>query len=146
MNHEQVQQLISGHIDNALSDQESAALFTHLGQCANCRRVLRAAGAVQSYFADVDLGTVPSSVDQRVFSSFQAALAARRQSIQPNLFWYKNILMPVPVAASIAVLLIVGSLLLSPAIFLGEQREETANTEQADHPEVPYWQQTIPMR
>ncbi|MFH0990946.1 MAG: zf-HC2 domain-containing protein [bacterium] len=146
MNHEQVQQLISGYIDNALSDRESAALFTHLGQCADCRRVLRTAGAVRSYLADVDLGTVPTSLDRRVFSSFQAARAVRPQTINANLFWFKNILMPVPVAASIAVLLIVGSLLLSPAIFSGERREETTNTEQAEQPEVPYWQQTIPLR
>ena len=116
MNHQPYQERISLCIDNALSDKESAKLFAHLSRCNNCREFMKSTMAVRAHIADEKLAEVPLSLDRRVLSSVAGKTVQGERSAWYEPAWFTRISIPLPAAASILFLIIVGSLLLSPII------------------------------
>ncbi|MCX6143370.1 MAG: zf-HC2 domain-containing protein [Ignavibacteriales bacterium] len=116
MNHENFQQRISLYVDNALSDTDTATLFAHLSRCAECREFMRLTLGVHAYIAEEELAEVPLSLDRRVLAS--VAMASDQPERRPWYapMWFTRISIPLPAAASILFLIIVGSLLFSPIL------------------------------
>ena len=117
MNHERFQELVNLYIDEGLDDAQSVELFAHLSTCDNCRNIMRSSLRVRTYFQQEELEEVPASLDARVYKSARMNTAApvRRNLLAP--LWYTRILIPLPAAASIAILILIGSLLFSPLLF-----------------------------
>ncbi len=116
MTHVEYQQRISQFIDIALTDKESSELYTHLAECDECRMFMRISMSVRSRIADETLEEVPQSLDRRVLLSGpqRKSRPVRESRISP--VWFTRISIPLPAAASLLFLVIVGSLLLSPLI------------------------------
>ena len=116
MNHKPFQERISLYVDNALEDKESAKLFAHLSRCDDCREFMRMTLRVQTHIAEEELAEVPVSLDRRVLSDvpMKSTEARRRTWFAP--VWFTRISIPLPAAASILFLIIVGSLLFSPIL------------------------------
>lgn len=116
MNHTEHQERISLYIDGALSDKESAELFAHLSACDECRMFMKIILSVHSQIGDEELQDVPASLDRRVLASAarENSEARRRNWYAP--VWFTRVSIPVPAAASILFLIIVGSLLFSPLL------------------------------
>lgn len=116
MNHESYQERISLYIDNALNDKDTAELFAHLSGCDECRKFMKITMSVHAHVADEELEEVPASLDRRVLSSVTRESAEIEQSKWYSPVWVTRIVIPLPAAASILFLIIVGSLLFSPLL------------------------------
>ena len=116
MNHQTYQDLISLYIDNALSDKESTKLFAHLSRCDECRVFVKAGLVVRTHMAEEELAEVPPSLDRRVLSSVMTRSDETMQGAWYAPVWFTRISIPLPAAASIVFLIIVGSLLFSPIL------------------------------
>ena len=123
MPHTHEEQFISLYIDNALSDKDSSELFSHLAGCSACRMHMKIAMSVHSQIAGEPLADVPLSLDRRVLASVarESAVPKRRNWYTP--VWFTTISIPLPAAASIVFLLIVGSLLFSPLLTSEPQQQ-----------------------
>ncbi|MEK6756840.1 MAG: zf-HC2 domain-containing protein [Bacteroidota bacterium] len=121
MNHEHYQQLASQFIDHELDAPSERELFLHLSSCAECRDFLRASWELQTEI----LGGKPKrdvEVERRV---------SREPKGRVYPLWVTRISIPLPAAASIVFLLIVGSLLFSPLILQEEKPRPEIKIEQA---------------
>jgi hypothetical protein len=116
MNHQPYQERISLYIDNALSDKESAKLFAHLSQCDDCRMFMKLTSSVHSHIGEEKLAEVSLSLDRRVLTSVAAASDKSEGRLWYAPVWFTRISIPLPAAASILFLIIVGSLLFSPIL------------------------------
>ncbi len=116
MAHTEQEQLISLYIDSALSDKDSSALFAHLTGCSECRMHMKIATSIHSQIAGEALADVPLSLDRRVRASVARESAAPKRQSWYSPIWFTRISIPLPAAASIVFLLIVGSLLFSPLL------------------------------
>jgi predicted anti-sigma-YlaC factor YlaD len=117
MNHEQFRELVNLYIDGALDDTQSAEIFSHLSTCIDCRNLMRSSLQVRSYYQNMELEETPASLDHRVLAN---ASMKSKKSIRHNILiplWYTRISLPLPAAASIAILILIGSLLFSPLLF-----------------------------
>jgi hypothetical protein len=116
MNHETCQEQISLYVDHALVDKESAELFAHLSLCDDCRAFMKLTLRIHAHLKDEDLVEVPLSLDRRVLRdvSTKSVEASRKAWYAP--LWFTRISIPLPAAASILFLIIVGSLLFSPIL------------------------------
>jgi hypothetical protein len=116
MTHIHYQQHISLYVDNALNDKDTANLFAHLSRCADCRAFMKLTMGVHAHIAEEELADAPLSLDRRVLASVAATLdrSERRPWYAP--MWFTRISIPLPAAASILFLIIVGSLLFSPIL------------------------------
>jgi anti-sigma factor RsiW len=116
MNHETHQELISLYIDNTLNDKESAELFAHLAGCNECRDFMKVTMRVHAHIVEEELAEVPLSLDRRVLGSVGKKSAELKPSSWYTPVWFTRVSIPVPAAASILFLIIVGSLLFSPLL------------------------------
>ncbi|HEY6951069.1 MAG TPA: zf-HC2 domain-containing protein [Bacteroidota bacterium] len=116
MNHTYFQELISLHIDNELTDAQSAELFAHLAECNPCRSFLKTTMIIRSHIAHNQLADVPQSLDRRVLGFREQILrpAARNARLAP--LWWTRISIPLPAAASLAFLIVFCSLLFAPIV------------------------------
>ncbi len=121
MNHEQFQELMNRYLDEGLNDGPSAQMFEHLGACSDCRNFMRSSMRIRSYYLQQEPKEVPASLDRRIAESVEMipATVQRRQFLAP--FWTARLSVPVPVAASILFLILVGSLLFSPLFYLEQK-------------------------
>lgn len=117
MTHTQYQEFISEHVDNGLSDAESAELFAHLALCDACRKFLRTAMSIRSQIASQELAEVPDSLGRRVLGGVAPKERAKMSIDWLAPIWWTRISIPLPAAASLAFLILVGTLLFSPVIF-----------------------------
>ena len=78
---------------------------------------MRSSLRVRTYFQKEELEEVPASLNVRVYKSARTKTTTpvRRNLLTP--LWYTRILIPLPAAASIAILILIGSLLFSPLLF-----------------------------
>lgn len=123
MNHQPYQERISLYVDNALNDKESAKLFAHLSRCDDCRVFMKLALRVHTHIAEEDLADVPLALDRRVLGSVATKSIQVQQAPWYAPVWFTRISIPLPAAASILFLIIVGSLLLSPILSQEPQRQ-----------------------
>ncbi len=123
MNHESYQERISLYVDNALNDKDTAKLFAHLSRCADCREFMKLTAGVHAQIAEEELAEVSLSLDRRVLASVVAASDRSERRLWYAPVWFTRISIPLPAAASILFLIIVGSLLFSPILSQGPQRQ-----------------------
>jgi hypothetical protein len=123
MTHNHYQQHISLYVDNALSDKESAKLFAHLSRCNECRTFLKGAQQLCAHIVDEKLEEVPLSLDRSVLAEVSAIAHQSQRKAWYAPVWFTRISIPLPAAASILFLIMVGSLLLSPILAQPPQRQ-----------------------
>ena len=116
MNHDQFQEHISLYVDHALSDKESAELFAHLASCAECRSFMNITMRMHNQIMDEGLAEVPLSLDRRVLAIPVKGTAEPKRRRWYAPVWFTRVSIPLPAAASILFLIIVGSLLASPLL------------------------------
>ena len=124
MTHNEHQQRISLYIDNELNDKESSELFAHLAGCSECRTYMKISMRVRSQIANEELADVPRTLDRRILTSVARENAALKRQTWYSPVWFTRISIPLPAAASIVLLLIVGSLLFYP-LLTPEQQQRT---------------------
>jgi anti-sigma factor RsiW len=122
MTHNEHQQRISLYVDNELNDKESSELFAHLAGCSECRTYMKIGMRVRSQIANEELADVPRSLDRRVLASVARANATLERRTWYSPVWFTRISIPLPAAASIVFLLIVGSLLFYPLLAPEQQQ------------------------
>jgi anti-sigma factor RsiW len=105
---------ISALVDHELGDEESRGLFVHLSTCEMCRRSLQTVLDLRSDLHAQGSLTAPTEMDEKVISRITSAQRAQvdRKAI-PRLAWHGRVSAPLPVAAGIALMLMIGSFLLS---------------------------------
>jgi anti-sigma factor RsiW len=123
MNHDQHQKRISLYVDHSLSDAEAAKLFAHLSRCKECRTFLTVTLGVHAHIAEERLEEVPQSLDRRVLADVAAAARPTEADAWYAPVWFTRISIPLPAAASILFLIIVGSLLFSPILAQPPQQQ-----------------------
>lgn len=116
MTHKHYQQCISLYVDNALNDKETAKLFAHLSRCNECRTFLKMTLHLHAHIVDEKLEEVPSSLDRSVLADVAAMAVSAQSKAWYAPVWFTRISIPLPAAASILFLIIVGSLLFSPIL------------------------------
>jgi predicted anti-sigma-YlaC factor YlaD len=129
MKHEQAQEFVNLYLDEGLTDDRSAQMFEHLGTCNECRNFMQTSLRIRSYYQQMELSDAPSSLDRRIAVSIGTA---RRENQRTNFFlplWTTRLSIPVPVAASILFLILVGSLLISPILYQKSQYSGGQQTE-----------------
>jgi len=106
---------ISAFIDGQLADGEEAAVFSHLSRCADCRHFLGSAIELRRRLVAARPVRSPSNRRSRPDG----------RKVDPLvLAWQKRV--PLPVAASIAVLIMLGSLAVSARLFASESSSPSA--------------------
>jgi hypothetical protein len=116
MTHEHYQQRISLFVDHSLSDAEAAKLFAHLSRCKECRGFLTVTLGLHAHIAGDHLEEVPQSLDRRVLADVATVARPKQANAWYAPVWFTRISIPLPAAASILFLIIVGSLLFSPIL------------------------------
>ena len=116
MTHEHYQERISLYVDNALSDKETAKLFAHLSRCDECRTFLKATLRLHAHIVEEKLEEVPRSLDRSVLADVATSAVPTQRRAWYAPMWFTRISIPLPAAASILFLIIVGSLLFSPIL------------------------------
>ena len=133
MSNEHVEQSVSAFIDQELSDTESAEMFAHLSTCEACRMFLKRTLKLRSAISAAPSPAAPGAIGANISSAIRPA---RRSAQSSYPIWRLNISIPLPAAASIAFLLIVGTLIVSPMVFVPQPREtQTAEQTISNFPE-----------
>jgi len=94
MSHEQIQEQVSRLVDNALREDESAALFAHLAECGACRQFLQLSIQIRSGLAQ-DLPVPSTAVDAKLRRQFSGA-TVQSSHIGQSL-WRQRVGVRVPV-------------------------------------------------
>jgi len=131
MDHERCFEFINLHIDNQLGDRGSSELFAHLGTCEACREFMRTTMQVRSHIASRELAEVPLTLDRRILASVRreaGTVRGKKRWFEP--VWFTRISIPLPAAASIIFLVIVGSLLFSPLLLHEEKPRQEVKVEE----------------
>ncbi|MBI3110773.1 MAG: zf-HC2 domain-containing protein [Ignavibacteriales bacterium] len=116
---EQYQMQIAQLFDNELRGEESSTVFAHLGACSECRDFFQASLQVRAELMNAETITAPDELDDRMRG---AGLIPTEQTFsRKTSIWDLRIVFPLPTAASIALLLIIGSLFVAPALFHDSQ-------------------------
>ena len=123
MTHIHYQQHISLYVDHALSDTESSKLFAHLSRCKECRSFLKLTSHVHARIADQELAEIPPSLDRSVLADVATEAVTTRNKAWYAHVWFTRISIPLPAAASILFLIMVGSLLVAPILAQPPQRQ-----------------------
>jgi hypothetical protein len=79
---------------------------------------------VHSHITGEELAEIPSSLDRRVLGSLARGAAEVKRSSRSTPVWFTRVSIPLPAAASILFLIIVGSLLFSP-VLAGDRQQRT---------------------
>jgi anti-sigma factor RsiW len=112
MTHDDFQEQISQLIDSELGKENQPALFEHLSFCAECRSFLSSTLALRSKLATLS-EPIPAGLDVRMQNTY-AATPIYRFNAQPAA-------VRLALAASIAFILLMGSLLFGPQILRTQQ-------------------------
>jgi anti-sigma factor RsiW len=121
MSHSDYQEQVSLYVDGILDDKASASLFAHLSECVKCRLLLKVSMRVREHVAERNLEMTPLSLDRRILGSIPSLEKNSSPWYAP--VWFTRISVPLPAAASIVFLIIVGCLLFSPLLAQGQKQE-----------------------
>ncbi len=116
MSHESYQEQISQLIDGELEAGLQPPLFAHLSACNECRLFLNSTIALRSKLTATTI-QVPQSLDQKMLSSLSVPLMYQLNA-RPAAF-------RLALAASIAFILLIGSILIGPQILRTEQEPQS---------------------
>ncbi|MEK9139243.1 MAG: zf-HC2 domain-containing protein, partial [Bacteroidota bacterium] len=112
------QEQVSQLIDNELGERESPALFGHLSMCAECRGFLHTTFRLRSGLQEHGPLLAPTHLDEKVLGP--AIVKKGRvpdRLVTPSILWKRRVSLPIPVAAAVIVLLMLGSIALSSLWF-----------------------------
>jgi hypothetical protein len=84
------QEMISAYADNELNDDETAGLFFHLGECAECRDFMKSVGMLRRVLQDVE----PAG------------------DVQRRSLWKRKLSVSYPVAAIVALVMLISSTMM----------------------------------
>jgi predicted anti-sigma-YlaC factor YlaD len=120
------QEQVSQFIDNELEERDAPALFSHLSTCEECRGFLRTTMRLRAGLQEQAPLLAPNHLDEKVMGARPASkrFAPDRVAIPgvtPTIVWKRRISLPVPVAAVVIVLLMLGSIALSSLWFRGSE-------------------------
>lgn len=102
-------------LENELRGEESSAVFAHLADCSVCRDFFHASLQVRAELKNAETITAPDELDDHMRA---AGLIPKEQPTSRRIsIWDLRIAFPLPAAASIALLLIIGSLFVAPVLF-----------------------------
>ncbi|MDD8018593.1 MAG: zf-HC2 domain-containing protein [Bacteroidota bacterium] len=87
---DEYQEMVSAYIDNELADNETSKLFYHLGECAECRSLMKSMMQLRTALREAEFG-VPKQAERKSF-------------------WKKSFSISYPIAALIACMMLVSSL------------------------------------
>jgi len=122
------QEQISGMIDDELADRQKPELFFHLSECTECREFLQSCLRLRSSLVRARGMSVPSKIDERIERMSFGESASRHAGLGRRL-WNTQIAFPIPVAASIALLLVVVSLIFSPLLVISGDEDVRTSQE-----------------
>ena len=120
MTHDDFQEQISQLIDGELGGENQPALFEHLSSCAECRSFLNSTLALRSKLATM-VAPIPAGLDVRMQNTFAATPS--------YLFNAQPAAVRLAFAASIAFILLMGSLLFGPQILKTQQMPMSSETQ-----------------
>ena len=120
MTHDDYQEQISQLIDGELGEKAQPELFAHLGTCRDCRSFLNSALTLRSNLATLST-PISQGLDQRMRITF-AATPIDRFNAQPAAF-------RLALAASIAFILLMGTLLFGPQMLRTQQMPMSSETQ-----------------
>jgi anti-sigma factor RsiW len=111
---EQYEEQVSALIDHELTDDETQVLFAHLSTCPTCRRSLQSVLDLRSDLGEEVSPMAPKELDEKVLSLMPMTkrLEADRKPVRGHI-WKRRITVPMPVAATIAAILVAGTIVLS---------------------------------
>lgn len=119
MNHEHYEEHISAMVDNELDEGSLQKLFAHLAECYTCREFFQSSLRLRAEMMAGAEVRIPATLDERIQQG-----AIKKPNVVSGFisrFWESRISFPLPAAASLAFLLILCSLLISPALFTKPQ-------------------------
>lgn len=119
---EQYQMQIGQLLDSELRGEESSALFAHLSACSECRDFFQGSLQVGAELMNAEPISAPDELDERMRAA--GLIPTERPSSRKTTIWDLRIAFPLPAAASIALLLIIGSLFVAPALFHDPQPQQ----------------------
>ncbi len=118
MTHDENQELVSQYIDEELGEEDGEALFRHLGECVQCRDFLRSSLVLRKQI----LKTKESAP-----STLRPEAAERvKQTVERDLLvlaWQRKVRLPV--AASVAFILLLGGILFSSGSLQEQSNDQT---------------------
>jgi anti-sigma factor RsiW len=116
---------MSALMDNELSDQEAKSLFGHLNSCEECREAFRSAQELRSNLKEQLPPIAPAELDEKVMSLIPhpRTYVGDRKAVR-IVVWRRRISLPLPVAAVLALLLIIGSAAISFKV-IDSQKNQT---------------------
>ncbi len=105
---------LSALMDNELGDDEARSLFGHLNTCDACRKALRSAQELRSGLREETPPMAPAELDEKIMGLIPHAkrYVGDRKALR-IVGWRRRVSLPLPIAAIIAFLLVLGSAALS---------------------------------
>lgn len=105
---------VSALIDNELNEEDAELLFRHLSACPSCRRSLRTVLDLRSDLKEQEPPLASTELDEKVLrrTAGEKRYVGNRKPMAMRV-WKRRISIPMPVAAAITIVLIVGSVALS---------------------------------
>jgi len=119
---EQYQMQIGQLLDNELRGEESSTVFAHLGACFACRDFFHASLQVRAELMNAETVTAPDELDDRMRAA--GLIPTEQPFSRKTSIWDLRVAFPLPAAASIALLLIIGSLFVAPVLFHDPQPQQ----------------------
>ena len=98
---------ISIYVDEALSDEQTVELFSHLSGCPNCQGFLRSILDIHNAIVSASRPRAPLSDRQFTFASVD--IRGQSLPVTPSLlrsFWSRRLSLPISAAAMIVVVLL----------------------------------------
>ncbi len=108
---DEYQKLISAYVDGETSGHETSDLFFHLGECSHCRAFMRSVLQLQSVLRENEL---PEKIETRPMT---------------RSLWKRGFVVSYPIAAVVAILMLLSSFLLSSRMILPAKIIKTTQTE-----------------
>jgi predicted anti-sigma-YlaC factor YlaD len=122
MTHEEYQELVSQYIDEELEEGIETVLFQHLGECSQCRDFLRSSLALRTQILRTK-EAAPKTL-RPDFAPERAKEGVERDLLV--LAWQRKV--PLPVAASLAIFLLVSGLFFS-SLMTQDRQPQQASTD-----------------
>ena len=113
---------LSALMDNELADDEAKELLLHMSGCALCRATLRSQLELRSSLREDLPPQAPKELDERILIGVQRRHPGKPDRVAiPVTFWQRRLSVRTPAVALTAVVLVLGSFLLSSLWFESRQ-------------------------
>ena len=124
MNCDTYEEQLSAWMDNEINDEETKSLFGHLHGCQACREAFRSAQRLRLNLREEQPPMAPAELDEKVMSLIPRPriYAGDRKAIR-IVAWRRRVSLPLPVAAVVALLLMIGSAAISLKLFESQKTQ-----------------------